>query len=127
MESSDIPFQRDRSSNVLDSNLVLAYLVSNHAEKMNRIGMIRFCPQNQPVDLFGSLQPAALMVLDRQLPMLRKSLPCRILWQHGLPAAMRFKRKGEILSQPFNQWRIFDGWQHVCGIERPQPEPLHKQ
>ena len=65
MEGSRIPFQPDRPSNVLDGNLVLAHLVSNHAEKMSRIGLIRFSLENLPIDLLGSLQPTGLMVLDR--------------------------------------------------------------
>ena len=44
---------------------MLAHLVSNHAEKMERIGMIRLDRENLPVDLLGSLEPAGLMVLDR--------------------------------------------------------------
>ena len=47
-----------------DGSLVLARLVSNHAEKMEGIGLIRFDRENLPVDLLGSLQPATLMVLD---------------------------------------------------------------
>ena len=39
--SSHLAFQADRPSNVFDGHLVLAHLVSNHAEKMNRIGLIR--------------------------------------------------------------------------------------
>ena len=65
MEGSRIPFQPDRPSNVFDGNLVLAHLVSNHAEKMERIGLIRLDCENLPIDLLGSLQPAGLMVLDR--------------------------------------------------------------
>ena len=65
MEGSRIPFQPDRPSNVLDGDLVLAHLVGNHAEKMERIGMIRLDRENLPVDLLGSLQPTGLMVLDR--------------------------------------------------------------
>ena len=65
MEGSHIPFQPDRPSNVLDGNLVLAHLVSDHAEKMNRIGVIRLGRENLPIDLLGGLQPAGLMVLDR--------------------------------------------------------------
>ena len=65
MEGSLIPFQPDRPSNVLDGNLVLARLVSNHAEKMPRIGMIRLDRENLPVNLLGGLQPAGLMMLDR--------------------------------------------------------------
>ena len=42
MESSHIAFHPDRPSNVFDGNLVLAHLGSNYAEKMDRIGMIRF-------------------------------------------------------------------------------------
>ena len=43
----------------------LPALVSNHAEKMERIGMIRLDRENLPIDLLGGLQPAGLMVLDR--------------------------------------------------------------
>ena len=57
--------QPDRPSNVLDGDLVPAHLVGNHAEKMDRIGMIRIDRENLPVDLLGRLQPAGLMVLDR--------------------------------------------------------------
>ena len=44
---------------------MLPHLVGNHAEKMNRIGLVRFRLEDLPIDLLGSLQPAALMVLDR--------------------------------------------------------------
>ena len=65
MEGSHIPFQPDRPSNVLDGNLVLAPLGGNHAEKMNRVGLIRLSLENLPIDLLGGLQPTGLMVLDR--------------------------------------------------------------
>ena len=65
MEGSHIPFQPDRPSNVLDSNVVLAHLVGNHAQQMQRIRMIRLDCENLPIDLLGSLQPTGLMVLDR--------------------------------------------------------------
>jgi hypothetical protein len=65
MEGSRTAVQADRPANVLDGNLVLARLGSDHAEKMNRIGLTRFNLQNPPVDLLGGLQPAGLMVLDR--------------------------------------------------------------
>ena len=65
MEGSRIAVQPDRPSNVLDGNLVLARLVSNHAEKMPRIGLIRLSRKNLPIDLLGGLQPTGLMVLDR--------------------------------------------------------------
>jgi hypothetical protein len=60
-----ISFQSYRPSNVLDGNFMLAYLVSNHAEKMNRIDVIRLDRQNLPIDLLGGLQPTGLMMLDR--------------------------------------------------------------
>ena len=44
---------------------MFAHLGSNHAEKMERVGMIRLDRQNLPVDLLGGLQPTGLMVLDR--------------------------------------------------------------
>ena len=43
---------------------MLACLGSDHAEKMNRVGLIRFYLENLPIDLLGILQPTALMVLD---------------------------------------------------------------
>ena len=61
--------------NVLDGNLVLAHLVSQHAQKMNRIGLIRLDREDLPVDVLGGLQTATLMVLERQSPMLQKSSP----------------------------------------------------
>jgi hypothetical protein len=39
--------------------------VSNHAEKMQRVGLIRLDLKNLPINLFGGLQPTGLMVLDR--------------------------------------------------------------
>jgi len=45
--------------------LVLARLVSNHAEEVNRIGMIRLDREDLPVDRLGSLHSPALVVLDR--------------------------------------------------------------
>ena len=65
MEVSHIRLQADRPSNVFDGKLVFARLGGNHAEKMDRIGMIRLGGENPPIDLLGSLQPTALMVLDR--------------------------------------------------------------
>jgi hypothetical protein len=34
---------------------MLAQLVRNHAEKMNRVGVIRFYLENLPIDLLGNL------------------------------------------------------------------------
>ena len=65
MEGGPAPFKPDRPRDVLDGDLVLARLVSDHAEKMPRIGMIRLDRENLPVDLLGGMQPAGLMVLDR--------------------------------------------------------------
>ena len=64
VEGSHVLFQSDRPLNVLDGSLVLADLVGNHAEKMDGVGVIRLGGENLPIDLLGSLQPAALMVLD---------------------------------------------------------------
>jgi hypothetical protein len=60
-----IPLQTDRPSDILDGNLVLANLVGNHTEKMPRIGMLRLGLQDPPIDLLGGLQPAGLVVLNR--------------------------------------------------------------
>ncbi len=65
MEDSHIPLQLDRPPNVLDGNLVLARLVGKHAEKMNRIRLIRLDGENLPINRLGSLQATGLMVLDR--------------------------------------------------------------
>ncbi len=65
MEGSRIPFQLDRPPNAFDGNLVFAHFVRNHAEKMERVGLILLDGKNLPIDLLGSLQPAPLMVLDR--------------------------------------------------------------
>ena len=64
MEDGRTALQRDRPFDVLDGNLVLAHLVGNHAQKMERVGMIRLGRENLPIDLLGGLQPPALMVLD---------------------------------------------------------------
>ena len=47
----------------MDGIFRLAHLARNHTEKMDRVGLIRFNLQNLPIDLLGSLQPSALMVL----------------------------------------------------------------
>ena len=60
-----VRFQLQCSSHVFDGNLGLAHRGSNHAEKMERIRVIRFNLQDLPIDLLGSLEPAALMVLYR--------------------------------------------------------------
>ena len=65
MEDGHVAFQPDRPSDVFDGNLVLARLAGDHAEKMNRIGLIRFDLEDPPIDLLGGLQPAGLMVLER--------------------------------------------------------------
>ncbi len=59
------PVYADRPLDVLYRNLVLAQLGSHHAEKMNRIGLIRLDGENLPINLLGGLQPTGLMVLER--------------------------------------------------------------
>ncbi len=59
------PHQADRPSNVLDRNLVLARLRSDHAEKMERVGLVRRDRENPPIDLLGSLKLSRLVVPDR--------------------------------------------------------------
>jgi hypothetical protein len=56
--------QPDRPFDVLDGDLMRTPLGSHHAEKMERIGLIRLDLQNLPIYLLGSLQAASLMVLD---------------------------------------------------------------
>jgi hypothetical protein len=55
MEESLIPLQSDCPSNVFDGNIVLAHLGSDHAQKMERIGMIRIDRENLSVNLLGNL------------------------------------------------------------------------
>jgi len=96
-KSATFPFKPDRPSNVVDGDLVIAHLVGNHAEKMDRIGLIRFSLENPPIDLLGSLEPTSLMVLEcnrqfvrnrchkdtmAQRPIDDNVLPCRL---HPLP------------------------------------------
>jgi hypothetical protein len=65
MKSSRVPIHCDRSSNTLDGRLVLAQLVGNQSEIMDRIDVIWLNNKDLPVDLLGSLQTASPMVLDR--------------------------------------------------------------
>ena len=55
VEGCHIVPQADRPPDVLHGNLVLAHLGSEHAEKMDRVGLIRFDRENLPIDLFGGL------------------------------------------------------------------------
>jgi hypothetical protein len=63
MKGSLIASQPNRTPDVLDSNLMSAYLVGDEAKQMPRIGMIRLDRENLPVSLLGGLQPTGLMVL----------------------------------------------------------------
>ena len=65
VENCHVPFQPYRPSNKIDGNLVLPDLVSNHAEKVESVGMIRLDRENLSIDLLGSLQPTGLMVPNR--------------------------------------------------------------
>jgi hypothetical protein len=65
MEGGRISLQPDRPSNVFDGHLVLAHLVSDHTEKMDRIGMIRVDRKNLPINLLGGWKPTGLMLLNR--------------------------------------------------------------
>ena len=56
----------DSPSNVFDGNLVPARLVSDHAQQMERVGMIRRDGKNLLINLLGRLQPSGLMVSDRR-------------------------------------------------------------
>ena len=64
MEECRVPLQPDRAANIFDGSLVLAHLGGNHAEKMERVGVIRLDRKNLPIDLLGSLQSTGLMVLN---------------------------------------------------------------
>jgi len=65
MEGGHVPVQGDGPADVLGGNRVLARLGGNHAQEVQRVGVIRRDSQNLPVDLLGRLQPAGLMVSDR--------------------------------------------------------------
>ena len=65
MKGSISPLQPDCPSDALDGNLVLAELVSDDPEEVQCLGMIRLDGENLPVSLFGSLQSAGVMMLDR--------------------------------------------------------------
>ncbi len=65
VEEGHVPFQGDCPFDVCDGYLVFPHLVSNQAEEMRRVGMIRLDCENLPVELLGRMQPTALMVLDR--------------------------------------------------------------
>jgi len=55
MEGRHIPSQLNCPSHVLDGDLVLTLLLGNHAEKLNRIGLIRLGRENLSINLLGSL------------------------------------------------------------------------
>ena len=65
MEEGGAALQGNRPSNVLQGRLVLARLGSDHAEQVQGVGMVRCDGENLLIDLLGSLEAAALMVLDR--------------------------------------------------------------
>ncbi len=94
MEEGHAALQGDRPLNVLDGKVVLARLESDQPQKMNGVGMIRLHLQDLPIDLLGRLQPAALMVPDRNRQCLGNRCHGALLWRHDLPAAMGFKRTG---------------------------------
>ena len=47
-----------------DGHVMPARLVSQHAQQMKRIGLIRLDRQDLPADLFGILQAPGLMMLN---------------------------------------------------------------
>ena len=60
-----VRFQLQGSTIAGDRFVRPSRLVGNHAEKMDRIDLIRLDFENLPVDLLGRLQPAGLVVADR--------------------------------------------------------------
>jgi hypothetical protein len=56
-------FQPNCPLNELDGHVGLAYLESNHPQKMNRVGLIRFARKNLTANLFGIVQTPSLMAL----------------------------------------------------------------
>ena len=65
MVKSHIPLHADCPLDDFDGSLGLTGLKGNYAQKMERVGLVRLGGENLPIDLFGSLQSAALLVLDR--------------------------------------------------------------
>ena len=65
MEDGLIAGQPDRMPDALHSILMPARLVGDEAQQMPGVGLIRLGREDLPADLLGGLQPAGLMVLDR--------------------------------------------------------------
>ena len=64
-KATALPFKAIARANALDGGRAIAHLMREHAEKMRRVGMARVGLENPPINLLGGLQPAGLMVLDR--------------------------------------------------------------
>ena len=71
MEESRVGLHADRLADEFDGRFVLPDLVRDHAEQVQRVGMVRLGLQYLEIDLPGSFQPAALMVADRKRQCLR--------------------------------------------------------
>src|SRR5262249_45170373 len=65
MEDRLVAPDPDRASYVIHGHLVMARLVSQQTQKINRIGMIRLVAEDLPIDPLGLLGPTVLMVSDR--------------------------------------------------------------
>ena len=65
----------DRLADVLDRQVVLPYLASNHTQQMQGIGIAGVYLQDLPVDRLGLLQVARLDGIAPPGPKLRESLP----------------------------------------------------
>jgi hypothetical protein len=64
MEERGISVDTDRASNIFNGNLVLSPSGSDHAEKMERIGLIRLDRKDLPIDVLGSMEATVSIVLD---------------------------------------------------------------
>ena len=64
VEGSHTWFFTDRAFDALDCGVVPAHLVRDHADKVERVGMVRLDREDFAIDLFGGLQPAGLVVPD---------------------------------------------------------------
>ena len=64
VEDSDVAANPDRAADEVDGRLVTADLMRDHAQEMERVGLIRFGPENVLIDSRGGFQPTVLVVLN---------------------------------------------------------------
>ena len=65
LASMDAPFAWEvREIGLQVAGLMTADLMRDHAQKMKRVRLIRFGPENALIDFSGRFQPTALVVLN---------------------------------------------------------------